>query len=212
MSPPLDGIYGSKLSNGNSTQRSVISIEEVLANRVGRDDDDGDGSEVSAKRKRSVGLLYREFMDGDGCLGAPSRNVLDQVRGGRSVAICGAMTANNNSVPVLLSCGYWDNSIRVNNMDSSLKEIGNVTKGHLGQVTAICSCTDNTSINAVQTPLTNQFSLVVTGGVDGTCRVWVFDFDWYNNSSSAGTTGNGCQCRRWSNIVSSDLHTHPLGA
>lgn len=190
VSPPLDGIDGSKLSNGNSTQRSVISIEEVLANRVGRDDDDGDGSEVSAKRKRSVGLLYREFMDGDGCLGAPSRNVLDQVRGGRSVAICGAMTANNNSVPVLLSCGYWDNSIRVNNMDSSLKEIGNVTKGHLGQVTAICSCTDNTSINAVQTPLTNQFSLVVTGGVDGTCRVWVFDFDWYNNSSSAGTSSS----------------------
>lgn len=61
----------------------------------------------------------------------------------------------------IVSCGYWDNSIRVHNLET-LKEVASTTSGHHGAIN--CIAIDKTTSTTV-----------VTGGADGTCRVWLLE-------------------------------------
>ena len=61
----------------------------------------------------------------------------------------------------IVSCGYWDNSLRVHNVDT-LKEVACSTSPHVGMIT--CVHADKQGGRTI-----------VTGGSDGTCRVWLLE-------------------------------------
>jgi WD40 repeat protein len=57
----------------------------------------------------------------------------------------------------LISCGYWDNALKAHSLDG-LRLKCSETGGHLGAINCLRLGEDGT--------------LLITGGVDGTCRVW----------------------------------------
>jgi WD40 repeat protein len=67
----------------------------------------------------------------------------------------------------VISCGYWDNSLKVHALDT-LKEVvnsggvGSGISGHMGEITCV-----QLGYKGGQ--------LLITGGADGTCRVWVLE-------------------------------------
>ena len=125
---------------------------------------------------RSVGILYQ-------CSYTNSNtSISNRNRQSRSIAICGSNSTSTCSK--LLTCGYWDQSIRVHNIDSSSREIAAVYNGHLGQITAICSGNDVPG-HVSQCALLNT---VITGGVDGTCRVWLLDMNYSNGATTSVST------------------------
>ena len=143
-----------------------------------------DESETPRKRKssrrRSVGILYQDDAFDD------KTSLLNATRGYQSIAVCGGTSNHGSYTPKLLSCGYWDNSVRVHNLDSSLKEIGNIYKGHIGQITCICSYMENHhGTNGLPS---SQYTTVVTGGTDGTCRVWMVDLEHSSGIASSNNT------------------------
>ncbi|CAM9106363.1 unnamed protein product [Choristocarpus tenellus] len=72
--------------------------------------------------------------------------------------ICPAFGSNP---AFILSCGYWDETVKCHVLDSALQLplVGTGNGGHLGAVTCLCMAESGT--------------LLVTGGEDATCRVWV---------------------------------------
>lgn len=62
----------------------------------------------------------------------------------------------------LITCGYWDNSLKVHSVET-LREIASSKLGHQGAITCV-----------QQGGATDAHTLI-TGGVDGTCRVWIFE-------------------------------------
>lgn len=70
--------------------------------------------------------------------------------------------AENFSQGRLISIGYWDNSIKVHAIDTC-KEIVSVVSGHMGAITCI------------ESGLNNHGPIFVTGGFEGTIRVWVLE-------------------------------------
>lgn len=79
------------------------------------------------------------------------------------------MTCKNVALSVgelggrILSCGYWDNSLKVHSLDhGSSREIASSNGGHIGKITS------------VQLGYQGGHTLI-TGGDDGTCRVWVLE-------------------------------------
>ena len=58
----------------------------------------------------------------------------------------------------VFSCGYWNNVIKVHALKDSLVEISSNTGGHTGQITCLALGSDQ--------------NILVSGGQDGTCRVW----------------------------------------
>ncbi len=62
--------------------------------------------------------------------------------------------------PLLISCGYWDNAIKVHSTDSWKLE-SSYNGGHRGAIRCLAMGTDG--------------GMLVTGGEDCTCRVWVLD-------------------------------------
>jgi hypothetical protein len=96
-----------------------------------------------------------------------------------------SMTIVDISSTRIASCGYWDDSIRIHALDT-LKEVASTTSGHNGPV------------NCIQLDRVGNH-MVFTGGVDGTCRVWVLEnasivssfHEWSGSkegSSSAGSS------------------------
>ena len=65
-----------------------------------------------------------------------------------------------DAFPLLVSCGYWDNTIKVHATDSWKLESSS-TGGHRGTIRCIATGTDG--------------GMLVTGGEDCTVRVWVLD-------------------------------------
>ncbi len=65
-----------------------------------------------------------------------------------------------DAAPLIVSCGYWDNTIKVHSTDSWKLE-SSETGGHRGPIRCLAVGTDG--------------CLVLTGGEDCTCRVWVVD-------------------------------------
>jgi Beige/BEACH domain/WD domain, G-beta repeat len=59
----------------------------------------------------------------------------------------------------LVSCGYWDNTIKIHGAES-WRLMGSKTGGHCGPVRCL---------------RVEQDGLMITGGADATCRVWVVD-------------------------------------
>lgn len=71
-----------------------------------------------------------------------------------------ALSASEFGQSRVVSCGYWDNSLKIHSVDS-LKEVAS-SSGHLG------------AISCVQLGYQGGHT-IITGGVDGTCRVWVLE-------------------------------------
>jgi len=61
----------------------------------------------------------------------------------------------------VLSVGYWDHALKLHSLES-FKELASASNSHLGAITCI------------ETGHPREH-VVVTGGRDGTCRVWVFE-------------------------------------
>ena len=60
----------------------------------------------------------------------------------------------------LLSCGYWDDTVKMHSVDN-LKLLSSDLGGHRGPIQCLAMGTDG--------------AVMVTGGQDATCRVWVVD-------------------------------------
>jgi len=65
------------------------------------------------------------------------------------------------AAPLLVSCGYWDNTIKVHSTDGWKLESSD-SGGHRGPIRCLAIGADG--------------GLLVTGGEDCTCRVWIVDF------------------------------------
>mmetsp|Transcript_19739 Transcript_19739/g.27117 ORF Transcript_19739/g.27117 Transcript_19739/m.27117 type:complete len:2769 (-) Transcript_19739:85-8391(-) len=66
----------------------------------------------------------------------------------------------------LVSCGYWDHSLKVHAIDT-LKELTSVNIAHHGQISCVQS---NSSCKVLcNSPYRH---CIITGGMDGTCRMW----------------------------------------
>jgi hypothetical protein len=61
----------------------------------------------------------------------------------------------------IVTCGYWDSTLKVHALDS-LKELSTSSGGHVGSITCLQLGQDHCN-----------GQIVITGGEDGTCRVWV---------------------------------------
>lgn len=61
----------------------------------------------------------------------------------------------------VVSCGYWDNEVKVHSLGGCRLLCGD-NGGHRGPVTCLAMGEDG--------------GLMVSGGVDGTCRIWVVDW------------------------------------
>lgn len=72
-----------------------------------------------------------------------------------------ALSVGEGGAGRIISCGYWDNTLKVHSLDS-LKEIASSTGGHNGSITCVQLSQE-------------QFPTLVTGGNDGTIRVWVVE-------------------------------------
>lgn len=80
---------------------------------------------------------------------------------GRVHSCFGLCTAHQGSSESVLSCGYWDDLVRAHRVKSALKLPleGSGTGGHRGAIRCLA--------------MAQESSLLVTGGEDATCRVWV---------------------------------------
>jgi hypothetical protein len=100
-----------------------------------------------------------------------------------SLSLCDLLTQSR-----LLSCGYWDNAFKLHNLES-MKEVCSQTVGHLGGVTVLGqSSSVQSNSNFFSSSNTNYYSssgsasaaytaqqLLLSGGVDGTIRVWILE-------------------------------------
>jgi WD40 repeat protein len=86
----------------------------------------------------------------------------------RNVAVSMSETSHGGQI---ISCGYWDDSIRVHALDG-LKDYTAHGAGHRGQVTSV--------------QVGSQGGVFVTGGDDCTCRVWAVDTAPHGNAHAAG--------------------------
>ena len=84
----------------------------------------------------------------------------------------GGKAGNAEASGLLISCGYWDETIKVHTIDG-LRLRCSENGGHRGPITCMS--------------LSNDGGLMVTGGQDATCRVWVID-----HSHMANAISNGC--------------------
>lgn len=80
---------------------------------------------------------------------------------GRVHSCFGVCTVSSGNFESILSCGYWDNFVRQHCVNSAVKLSleGFGTGGHQDAITCLAIAQDS--------------SLLVTGGQDATCRVWV---------------------------------------
>lgn len=196
----IKSLSSAALASEGSRKDALVSLRDVLENVV----DDDFYRYCKKAAARSVGVLFQDDFiqpfEADEYPPRDRNSYLNLRRSAQSIAICGGMLGTTNSnggvasssgaVPKILSCGYWDNSIRINNLDNNLKEVASIEKGHLGQVTAVCSCNDNYTSGSrnVGSLGATQYSTVITGGIDGTCRVWMLDMNWHPSGPTSNET------------------------
>lgn len=84
----------------------------------------------------------------------------------------------DGDVDRIITCGYWDHAIRCDLLDASSKLSAGPTGtgGHVGAITCLC--------------MGGGGSLLMTGGDDGTCRVWVVG----NAPMASALRGMGATC------------------
>ncbi len=90
--------------------------------------------------------------------------------GGSAKLSSSAVNATDSSY-LLMSCGYFDNCLKVQTLDSTNLRC-NQNGGHRGQINCLQVGEDGT--------------VMVTGGQDSTCRVWVIDHDSFASSLTDG--------------------------
>jgi WD40 repeat protein len=73
-----------------------------------------------------------------------------------------AMNIGEAGMGRIVTCGYWDNSLKVHSLET-MRDIATSKLGHQGGITCL------------QQGGTSDAYTVITGGVDGTCRVWIFE-------------------------------------
>jgi len=89
----------------------------------------------------------------------------DQNQQSVSFAIAiGSNASNSSSDPsyLLMSCGYFDDCVKIHSFDS-LQLLSSQNGGHRGRINCLA--------------VGNEGEMMVTGGLDATCRVWVVDHD-----------------------------------
>lgn len=96
---------------------------------------------------------------------------------GRVHSCFGLCTAFHGGLESILSCGYWDNGVRLHRVNSAGKFPldGSETGGHYGAITCLA--------------IAQESSLLVTGGQDATSRVWVV-----GNAPMASALGGTSAC------------------
>lgn len=96
---------------------------------------------------------------------------------GRVHSCFGLCTAFHGGLESILSCGYWDNGVRLHRVNSAgkLPLDGSETGGHCGAITCLA--------------IAQESSLLVTGGQDATCRMWVV-----GNAPMASALGGTSAC------------------
>lgn len=94
-----------------------------------------------------------------------------------SVHSCfGVHSASEASSESIISCGYWDHVVRLHHVSTVKLPLGGCgTGGHRGAITCLA--------------IADGSSLLVTGGEDGTCRVWVV-----SNAPMASALGGSGAC------------------
>lgn len=73
-----------------------------------------------------------------------------------------AMSIGEVGTGRIVTCGYWDNSLKVHSLET-MRDVASSKLGHQGAITCV-----------QQGGSTDAYT-VITGGVDGTCRVWIFE-------------------------------------
>jgi len=73
-----------------------------------------------------------------------------------------ALNASDAGAVRIISCSYWDHALKIHSVET-LREVASCTSGHKGE------------IKCVQQGSGNDSNTLITGGADGTCRVWVFE-------------------------------------
>lgn len=129
----------------------------------------GSSSANSLERVRSSTLRSNPSSDGgDGVTRVSEVSLPDTFTASGTNSSISAMSHLNVALSVselgqsrIVSCGYWDDALKVHVADS-LKEIVSTSNGHLG------------SISCVQLGYMGGHT-IVTGSVDGTCRVWILE-------------------------------------
>lgn len=95
---------------------------------------------------------------------------------GRVHSCFGMCTGPQGSFESILSCGYWDNVVRVHRVNSAKPHLeGSETGGHRNAIACLA--------------MAEESSLLVTGGQDATCRVWVV-----GNPAMAAALGGTSSC------------------
>lgn len=115
------------------------------------------------KLSRSESSLSRESgpFPGQAGVGYAPLSIVSPRSISRVHACFGLRTAVGGNPDSILTCGYWDHAVRRHSLDAStkliLEDVG--TGGHEGAVNCLA--------------IADGGSLLVTGGEDATCRVWV---------------------------------------
>jgi WD40 repeat protein len=96
------------------------------------------------------------------------------------------------SPPMIVSCGYWDNSLKVHSTDDGSQSESR--QGHLGEITCL-------SIGSAD----GEF--LVTGGDDCTCRIWTVAYPDMAAALSDGYTQTALDQKTSGDQILSCLHT-----
>ena len=112
-----------------------------------------------------------------------------------SVHSCfGVHLASEANAESIISCGYWDHMVRLHHVDSTVKlPLGGCgTGGHRDAITCLA--------------IADGSSLLVTGGKDGTCRVWVVS----NAPMASALGGSGAKATNRASSVDDMVCVHVL--
>ena len=161
----------------NQNNTLPLSTSDVKLSE-GDNEDDSDDDDLETYRSQSStdssvtrtveGMSHNPFSDSsvavvdDSSVDSSvrdSRHSLDESSGSdklRNKHVSIKMGEGSNGF--IISCGYWNNAMKVHALKDSLVEVVNKSGGHSGQITCLALGSDQQTL--------------ITGGEDGTCRVW----------------------------------------
>ena len=116
--------------------------------------------------------------------GATTESIRRRINTSARLAATIDATKEAEATAYLLSCGYWDDTVKIHSIDG-MKLLCSDIGGHRGPIRCLSMSTDG--------------ALMVTGGEDATCRVWVVDHfdmasalcDGYTQTALGVSNGSG---------------------
>jgi hypothetical protein len=146
------------INNRRNTIGSVIEVDTKLSNS----NDENYNTTLSYSKNANANELTNNETISEG----EDNSIFSQIHG--SVNSLPTMSSNNIALSVadmgysrIITCGYWDNSLKVHSLDT-LKEVASNSNAHTGAVTCL------------QLGYQGGHTLL-TGGDDATCRVWIME-------------------------------------